>query len=356
MGRKIFLVGLQVLGNPIDSLSQQSNLALYRTGIGSFTTKICKKFHFFLFCQIRHLKKFKKHRDTIPLILGGKGRGKNLKFEIFIGQIPFNRIDWIVIRLKSESLKKIYFSVTNDLVYDQRMSRICGSLSNAGFLVTLVGRKSRKSPPLEDRPYRQVRWNCWFQKGKFFYFEFNLRLFFYLAFQKADALCCIDLDTILPNLLVSKLKNIPRVYDAHELFCEMKEIIRRPLIHACWKTIERITVPAYKNGYTVSEFIAKEFKKMYAVDYSIIRNFPLLSEFEIPVKTDKFILYQGSVNEGRSFESLIPAMKEVESSLVICGDGNFINQTRQLVKENNLEKSDELNLIFHLEFYLNLLA
>src|SRR4030095_3973056 len=57
----------------------------------------------------------------------------------------------------------------------------------------------------------------------------------------------------------------------------------------------------------------------------------------IPEKKEKYILYQGAVNEGRSFETLIPAMKEVNARLIIAGDGNLMNQTRLLVKECGLE-------------------
>src|SRR5271154_4051954 len=116
-------------------------------------------------------------------------------------------------------MHRIYFTVTNDLSYDQRMSRICNSLANAGYLVTLVGRKLPDSIPLAQKKYQQKRLHCFFNKGKLFYAEYNLRLFFYLFFKKMDAICCIDLDTILPALFISSIKNVKRVYDAHELFC-----------------------------------------------------------------------------------------------------------------------------------------
>ena len=35
--------------------------------------------------------------------------------------------------------KRIVFTVTNDLTYDQRMHRICTTLQDAGYQVTLVG-------------------------------------------------------------------------------------------------------------------------------------------------------------------------------------------------------------------------
>ena len=109
-------------------------------------------------------------------------------------------------------VKKIIFTVTNDLNYDQRMQRICGTLADAGYNVLLVGRKLKDSPPLSGKNYKQQRLNCWFAKGKLFYAEFNTRLFFYLLFTKTDCLCAIDLDTILPVYYISKIKGIKRVY------------------------------------------------------------------------------------------------------------------------------------------------
>lgn len=232
---------------------------------------------------------------------------------------------------------KIYCTVTTDLTYDQRMIRICTSLSAAGYKVVLVGRKMKNSIPLQVKPFSQKRINCIFEKGKLFYAEYNIRLFFYLLFKKIDCMVAIDLDTILPCLFISNLKKIKRVYDAHELFCEMKEIATRPTIYKYWKKIERFTVPKFKNGYTVNKPIADEFNKMYGVDYTVIRNIALLKEYDTVIKTDKFILYQGAVNEGRSFETLIPAMKNVDTKLVICGDGNFFEQAKLLVSQYHLE-------------------
>lgn len=232
---------------------------------------------------------------------------------------------------------KIYFTVTNDLSYDQRMIRICTSLARANYHVILIGREMKDSLPLPTQPFHQHRLTCFFEKGKLFYAEYNTRLFFYLLFKKMDCICAIDLDTILPCYFISILKRKKRVYDAHELFCEMKEIVTRHTIYKLWKKIERFAVPKFINGYTVNEPIAAEFKKMYNVNYDVIRNMALLKNNAPVETTDKFILYQGAVNEGRSFETLIPAMKEVHAKLLICGDGNFMQQARQLVKENMLE-------------------
>ena len=83
-------------------------------------------------------------------------------------------------------MKRLVFTVTNDLNFDQRMIRICSSLANAGYDVLLVGRRQRKSMPLDVKMFRQKRLACFFEKGKAFYFEYNVRLFVYLLFKKGD--------------------------------------------------------------------------------------------------------------------------------------------------------------------------
>ncbi|MEO6188593.1 MAG: glycosyltransferase [Ginsengibacter sp.] len=231
----------------------------------------------------------------------------------------------------------ICFTVTNDLSYDQRMIRICSSLIKAGYRVELIGRKLKKSVPLSQQPFRQKRISCVFEKGKFFYAEFNIRLFFYLLFKRSSCFCAIDLDTILPVLLCSKIRRIKRVYDAHELFCEMKEIVSRPKIYNAWKRIEKFSVPKFPNGYTVNRQTAGEFKNMYGVDYGIIRSIAFKKHYSPAKKDETFILYQGAVNEGRSFETLIPAMHLVNATLVIAGEGNFYEQAKLLVSDNILD-------------------
>ncbi len=235
-------------------------------------------------------------------------------------------------------MKPLIFTVTNDLVYDQRMQRICTTLAVEGYDVVLVGRKlPSTSQKLIQRVYKQKRLNCFFSAGFLFYAEYNIRLFFFLLFSKAELICAIDLDTIAPVWLVSKLKKTKRVYDAHELFTEQKEIVTRPFIHAFWKKIEKFFVPRFQKGYTVNQFIVEELKKRYHVEYAVVRNLPILTETAFEPAQEKFIIYQGAVNEGRSFETLIPAMQHIDIPLYIYGDGNFFQQTADLIKEYKLE-------------------
>ncbi len=218
------------------------------------------------------------------------------------------------------------------------MHRIAATMAAAGYAVLLIGRKRKDSIPLQTESYSQERLSCFFDRGFLFYLEYNLRLFFFLLFQKAEIICAIDLDTILPVYLVTLLKREKRVYDAHEIFTEQKEILTRPFIHSIWLMIERFAVPKFKNGYTVNHSIANELEKRYAVKYVLIRNLPKTYTLPvIPPQPEPWFLYQGAVNEGRCFETLIPAMREVNAKLLICGKGNFFEQTRQLIIKYGVE-------------------
>lgn len=233
-------------------------------------------------------------------------------------------------------MKKLVFSVTNDLNYDQRMHRICKSLQCAGYDVLLVGRKLRTSIDLIPKSYRQKRLNCLFSKGKLFYLEYNLRLFFFLLFERFDLVCAIDLDTVVPVFLATELKGKERVYDAHEQFCEMKEIVSRPGIKKVWLAVEKLIVPQFKIGYTVNNPIRDYFKEAYNVNYEVIMNAPVLTDVK-KVDQENFIIYQGAVNHGRSFETLIPAFRWINCCLWIYGTGNFYREAVELTRKFELE-------------------
>ena len=222
--------------------------------------------------------------------------------------------------------------------YDQRMIRICNSLSENGYGITLIGVEFKKSPPLISKIFEQKRIKCFFKKGIGFYIEYNIKLFFKLLNLKSDVICCIDLDTIIPVYFSGKIKKAKLIYDAHEYFSEMKEVITRKSVHYFWKKIEMFFVPKFKSGYTVSYKIAEEFKIKYNVDYEVIMNVPYLDKSDnFHFETNKKLIYQGAVNQGRGLEYLIPSMKSIDMVLDIYGDGNFMKQTQNLIKANHLQ-------------------
>lgn len=227
--------------------------------------------------------------------------------------------------------KKIIFTVTTDLNYDQRMMRISGSLHQAGYSVELIGREKKDSKTLISTLYRQKRLQCFFQKGKFFYIEYNIRLFFYLIFKRYDAVCAIDLDTILAVYSANLFHRKILVYDAHEYFTELPELVERPFTKRIWEWVGRFTIPKVKAAYTVGTAIAGALSKKYSIPFETIRNVPLHSPInaskigERLAKSPKILLYQGALNEGRGIEQMIEAMQQLKTKAVLwlAGEGDL---------------------------------
>ncbi len=242
-------------------------------------------------------------------------------------------------------MKKICFTVTNDLNYDQRMIRICSTLSAAGYQVVLIGRTKKNSPPLVSRNFKQKRLNCFWEKGKLFYVEYNVRLFFYLLFTYFDAVCSIDLDSILSGYWAATFKRKIKIYDAHEFFTEVPEVVKRPTVQKAWEWIGRQTIPKYTYCYTVCDSLKEVFRAKYQVDFEVIRNVPFrsLETASNPAKAAPFtLLYQGVLNDGRGLEELMHALTKVDQlQLKIAGEGDLSDKLRALCKELKLEDKVE---------------
>ena len=222
------------------------------------------------------------------------------------------------------------------------MQRICHSLATHGFKITLVGRELPSSPPLNTVTFEQKRIRCFFNKGFLFYKEYNLRLFFYLLNKKMNGICAIDLGTILPCYFISLIKKVPRIYDAHEYFTEMKEVRTRWLVKSFWTLIEKFAVPRFEYGYTVGDKLAEVFNNKYHRKFISIKNFPVLISISKDWSSASYLFYGGAVNEARGFEYLIPAMRTIEHKLIIAGDGNFMEKLKVLIEQNLVSQKIEL--------------
>lgn len=238
--------------------------------------------------------------------------------------------------------KKIIVSVTSDLVSDNRVHKVCTTLHNMGFNVLLIGRKLPKSLPVQSRNYKTKRFRLIFRKGPLFYAEFNFRLLLFHLISKSDILLSNDLDTLPASYIASKIKNKPLVYDSHEYFTEVPELIGRPRVKKIWEWLERKMVPKIKTAFTVCNSIARIYEEKYGTPFKVVRNIPVAAE--IPAKTEKsenvekIILYQGAVNIGRGLEQAILAMKFIENArLIIAGDGDIKSDLQNLVIKENLQ-------------------
>ena len=245
-------------------------------------------------------------------------------------------------------MKRIIISVTNDLVTDQRVGKTCELLSETGYDVLLVGRKLKKSFSIQ-RNYRTKRFRLLFNKGILFYTEYNIRLFLFLLFTKKDMLFSNDLDTLLPNYIIGKLQNKKLVFDSHELFSEIPELVNKQQVKKVWLFLEKTIIPKLQNVITVSDSIKNHYHNLYGISAIVIRNIPKIEHinqknFEIDAEGKKVILYQGSVNIGRGIELMIDTMALLDEYLfIVIGDGDIIAQLKE--KVSNLSLHNKVKFI-----------
>lgn len=243
---------------------------------------------------------------------------------------------------------KVVLSVTNDLYTDPRVDKVCNFLTCNGFDVTLVGRRYGDSATLAPRAYKTHRLRLLFRKGAFFYAEYNIRLFFFLLFHHFDLFVANDLDTLLPNFLISKLKRKRLVYDSHEYFCGELSIVDRPFVKRVWKSIERFCFPKLKDVITVSQSIVDQYEQEYGIRPHLVRNIPpkatppvteSRASLQLPEDKTIIILQGNGINEGRGGEELVEAMPFVDEKAVflIVGSGTVIPQLKERVKDLQLE-------------------
>ena len=239
-------------------------------------------------------------------------------------------------------MKKVILSVTEDLYTDQRMDKMSLFLHKKGFDVTLVGRRYGDSPVLSARPYKTKRLRLLFRKGFLFYAEYQFRLLLYLLFQKCDLLVANDLDTLLPNYLISKWRKKPLVYDSHEYFCGELSVISKPFSYKVWHGIERRIFPKLKTVITVSQSIVDQYEKEYGIRPYLVRNIPTAAtptvtatreELGMPADKTVLLLQGAGINEGHGVEDLVKAIQQLpDCHLFIVGTGTIIPQLKQMTE------------------------
>lgn len=243
-------------------------------------------------------------------------------------------------------------SVTNDLATDNRVHRTCIALQQLGYDVLLVGRVLPGSLPLE-RPYATRRFRLPFRKGPLFYAVFNLRLFLLLLFTRADVQVANDLDTLLANHLAAKLRGRKLVYDTHELYTEVPELVGRPAVRRIWLAIERRLFPRQRTVITVNGSIAAVYHERYGNVVHVVRNIPLVrdlgplptrAELGLPVERRILVLQGAGINVHRGAEEAVLAMRELpQCLLVIIGGGDAWPVLEDLVREHGL--ADRVRLL-----------
>jgi glycosyltransferase involved in cell wall biosynthesis len=248
-----------------------------------------------------------------------------------------------------QNKSKVTFSVTNCICYDQRVLKIADTVSKLGCEISIIGRRRGECCNNESVPFKTKRFDMLVKKGFLFYAFFNIRLFFYLLSHKTDILVANDLDTLLPNFLVSKIKRIPLIYDSHEYFTGLPELSNRPFVRGFWSFIEKSIFPRLKYVTVVSDPISLLYEKQYGVKPVLIRNAGKKADHILPFSReeinisadDLLVIIQGNgINIDKGAEELIEAVRRTPGvTLMIVGTGDVIPGLKLKVSEAGIEHS-----------------
>lgn len=248
-------------------------------------------------------------------------------------------------------MKRILFITIDPIEYRRRTLNQIAAAKEAGLKVEAIsaaeyGKQYKK----ETKPCPVQRIYLPVDRGPVKFIIFNLKVFFKICFCKYAIIHARGLWT-LPAVYKYLLVHRSRlIYDAHEYFAGHRIFQTRPVRKFIWLLVERMTMPYVHTLITVSEPLAKAYKKDYPIlkNVRVIRSLPSLSDFSQEERETRHTTerpftfhFHGYFHEGRALEQIILAFEKLghlDARLMLIGKGPLEERLKKMVKEKNLEE------------------
>ena len=186
------------------------------------------------------------------------------------------------------------------------------------------------------------------------------------AGRRYDVVYANDLPTLRPGALLKDVWRARLVYDSHEIyvetlnqfFPERASLLRRALystskgvMRALGRRAERSLLRQVDAFITVNHSLARYFESAYSFPgIRVVMNAPPYEEVPPAPSVDfrreygwsaadRVFIYQGTLNRGRGFQVLLPALARADprARLVIAGDGQLRGALAAEVRSRGLE-------------------
>lgn len=265
-------------------------------------------------------------------------------------------------------VKFILMLLRNDFVTDPRASKMAQTLSNSGYMVTVMSfvneipsnyrrdewlstkitlfyyssgvSTAKKAINLHNdisQPNRSIdRTSLAFLYLLYLNFKFILKSVPILGAVKHHVIHANDLDTLPAAYVLSRLYHTNLVYDAHELFSELYSDYT-PTLKKLLFTLEKYLVKKCDIVCTVNSAIAGEFHNRYGVSPVVVMNCPpwqSVTARDPLANEDPKIVYLGSYQEERCIEELIKSTREwSKGKLFLRGYGPMESELRKNAKD-----------------------
>jgi len=172
-------------------------------------------------------------------------------------------------------------------------------------------------------------------KGPKFYLEHNINLFKALWKFKPAMVYGVDADTLAATTLYCRITNTPLIFDAHEYFSELPEVVNRPIIQSIWHWVEKVGIGLASARITVSDELATLMSADFGTTFHNLRNIaPYKNARPATPKTEPYFVYAGAVNIGRGIELLVEAGANLPCPVHFVGDGDTMPWLKEQLANN----------------------
>lgn len=163
---------------------------------------------------------------------------------------------------------------------------------------------------------------------------------------QVDIIHVHDYPMLASGVALARVRNVPLVYDAHELYYAQVQLPER--VQRKYKKREASLIRHADAAITVNPYIARIMADRYGVQppnvivnaaplRPIEEHRPLREHFNLTDDT-RIVLYQGWISDNRGIERIVQAVEGFSPGvvLVIVGYGDYEKQLKMLVAEKGL--------------------
>jgi len=181
------------------------------------------------------------------------------------------------------------------------------------------------------------------------YFEMMVNFIFFGVKSDFDCVHCHDFTTLPAGTIISKLLKVPMIYDSHEVHSKPNS---QNIFIKMANCIEKYCSSYASNVIVTDKYRRKIISSMLSLEkdrFKIVMNLPALSSLHETKslfksltlhKNQKSMVYFGYIQEGRSLEQIILALKYLESSyelyIVGMGTDEYLYKLKLLIEKNGL--------------------
>ncbi len=253
-------------------------------------------------------------------------------------------------------MARVLMLVTNEYRPDPRVHKEARALIDGGHEVTVAAwDRQRARPPrevVEGVRLHRVRTG---RVGGQLALVLNYPLFLLRCLAAArevrpEIVHAHDLDTLPAGLLISRLRGVPIVYDAHERYAKMIAMDVPAAVSRLVEKLEQTMLPRVDLAITINEAMAAEMERHTRDKVLVIMNvieLPPRSRTRQHVENESIVLFNPVTFEPMRYleESIEAASKTDRCVLRIAGSGRL-----QKAVEKGAREHDNVEYIGHLPF------